>query len=133
MIHRAILGSLERFFGILIEHYKGNFPVWLSPTQVIILPITEKVNDYALKIETFLKKHGIRCETDLRNEKISYKIRDAEKNKIPYMVIVGNKEEKEGNISLRVHTIGDRGKMELEKFVEMVTNLDKNKSLKYII
>jgi len=133
MIHRAILGSLERFFGILIEHYKGNFPVWLSPVQVIVLPITEKVNNYALKIETFLKKHGIRCETDLRNEKISYKIRDAEKNKIPYMAIVGNKEEKEGNISLRVHTIGDKGKMELEKFVEMVVNLDKNKSLEYII
>ncbi|MCP2597054.1 threonine--tRNA ligase [Candidatus Aminicenantes bacterium AC-335-G13] len=133
MIHRAILGSLERFFGILIEHYKGNFPVWLAPIQVIILPITEKTNDYALKIEDSLKKYGIRCETDLRNEKISYKIRDAEKNKIPYMVIVGEREKKEGNISLRVHTIGDKGKMELEKFIEMVINLDKNKSLEYII
>ncbi|MCP2605175.1 threonine--tRNA ligase [Candidatus Aminicenantes bacterium AH-873-B07] len=133
MIHRAILGSLERFFGILIEHYKGNFPIWLSPVQAIVLPITDKVNNYALKIKEILKENGIRCETDLRNEKISYKIREAEKNKIPYMIIIGNKEKKENNISLRIHTIGDRGKMELEKFIEMVLKLDKDKSLKYII
>lgn len=131
MIHRALLGSLERFFGILIEHYEGNFPVWLAPLQVIILPVTEKNDNYANELKTKLIQSGIRCEVDLRNEKISYKIREAEKQKIPFMLIIGSKEEKAGDVSLRVHTIGDKGQFELEEFIKKVAELNANKSLEF--
>ena len=91
-IHRALLGSIERFFGVLIEHYAGNFPLWLAPVQIKIMPIADRHQDYALQIEKTLMAEGMRVETDSRNEKVGYKIREAELQKIPYMIIIGDKE-----------------------------------------
>ena len=117
MIHRAIFGSLERFIGILIEHYGGAFPVWLAPVQCVICPISEKHHDYAESILLKLKETGIRCELDDRNEKIGYKIRESEVNKIPYMCIVGDQEVENQSVSVRVQGKGDQGAMPVEKFI----------------
>jgi threonyl-tRNA synthetase len=129
LIHRAILGSLERFFGILIEHYNGNFPVWLAPVQVVILPIADRHNDYADSLDKMLKDNGLRSKVDFRREKVGYKIRDAEIHKIPFLLIVGDKEVKNSTASLRVHTVGDKGEADVNEFLEKVKELDKNKSL----
>ncbi|MEA2103174.1 MAG: threonine--tRNA ligase [Candidatus Cloacimonadota bacterium] len=118
MIHRALLGSLERFFGILIEHYEGNFPVWLAPVQVEIIPIGEHHFEYANKILAQLREAEIRAEVDFQNEKIGYKIRTAEKGKIPYMLIIGDKEIENENVSIRKHKKGDQGSTSLSEFVE---------------
>ena len=118
MIHRALLGSLERFFGILIEHYEGNFPVWLAPVQVEIIPIGEHHFEYANKILAQLREEEIRTEVDFQNEKIGYKIRTAEKGKIPYMLIIGDKEIENENVSIRKHKKGDQGSTSLSEFVE---------------
>jgi threonyl-tRNA synthetase len=120
MLHRVILGSIERFIGTLIEHYKGAFPVWLSPIQAIVIPITDKVHDYADTIETSLKKKDIRCEIDKRSEKLQYKIREAELNRIPYMLIVGDKEKEKGTVSVRARKEGDLGAVKIEEFIERV-------------
>jgi threonyl-tRNA synthetase len=101
MLHRVILGSLERFMGVLIEHYAGAFPVWLAPVQVVLLPITDRVHDYAEKVATAFRKDNLRIEVDDRAEKLQYKIREAQINKIPYMVIVGDQEQANGTISIR--------------------------------
>ncbi|HOL33268.1 MAG TPA: threonine--tRNA ligase [Candidatus Syntrophosphaera thermopropionivorans] len=115
MIHRAILGSIERFFATLLEYHSGNLPLWLSPIQLIILPITDNQLDYANKLkEQFLQK-GIRCEVDARNEKIGYKIREAETKKIPYMCIVGAKELENNILTLRRHLLGDLGAMTFDE------------------
>ena len=116
MIHRAPFGSLERFVAVLIEHCAGNFPLWLTPEQYSILPISEKYEDYAKKLSDTLKKSDIRGLIDLRDEKIGRKIRDAEVKKIPYMLIVGEKEAAEGTVSVRKHGEGDLGSMSLEDF-----------------
>jgi len=129
LIHRAILGSLERFFGVLIEHYNGNFPVWLAPVQVIIIPVAERHNDYANTIDKTFREEGLRSHADLRREKVGYKIRDAEIHKIPLILIVGDKEVTKGTASLRVHTKGDRGEVVVHEFLEKVKELDKNKYL----
>ena len=129
LIHRAILGSLERFFGVLIEHYNGNFPVWLAPVQAVILPIADRHNDYAQSLDKLFKENGLRSNLDLRREKIGYKIRDAETQKIPFILIVGDKEVKNKTASLRVHTMGDKGEVKVNEFLEKVKELDKNKSL----
>ncbi len=129
LIHRAILGSLERFFGVLIEHYNGNFPVWLAPVQVIIIPVAERHNDYAISLDKKFKENGLRSHADLRREKISYKIRDAEMHKIPLILIVGDKEVTQGTASLRIHTKGDRGEVVINEFLEKVKELDKNRNL----
>lgn len=129
LIHRAILGSLERFFGVLIEHYNGNFPVWLAPVQVIIIPVAERHNDYATSLDKTFKENGLRSDVDLRREKIGYKIRDAEIHKIPLILVVGDKEVTKGTASLRVHTKGDRGEVVINEFLEKVKELDKNKYL----
>lgn len=129
LIHRAILGSLERFFGVLIEHYNGNFPVWLAPVQAVILPIADRHNDYAQSLDKIFKENGLRSQLDLRREKIGHKIRDAETQKIPFILIVGDKEVKNGIASLRVHTVGDKGEVNVNEFLEKVKELDKNKSL----
>jgi len=129
LIHRAILGSLERFFGVLIEHYNGNFPVWLAPVQAVILPIADRHNDYAESLDKIFKENGLRSQLDLRREKIGYKVRDAETQKIPFILIVGDKEVKNGTASLRVHTVGDKGEVKVNEFLEKVKELDKNKSL----
>ena len=130
LIHRALLGSLERFFGILIEHYNGNFPVWLAPVQVNILPIAERHHDYALSLDRLFKEKGLRSRVDERREKIGYKIRDAESQKVPLLLIVGDKEATKGTASLRVHTQGDKGEVEVADFLEKVVDLNKNRELK---
>ncbi len=129
LIHRAILGSLERFFGVLIEHYNGNFPVWLAPVQVIIIPVAERHNDYAISLDKKFKENGLRSHADLRREKIGYKIRDAEMHKIPLILVVGDKEVTQGTASLRIHTKGDRGEVVINEFLEKVKELDKNRNL----
>jgi len=129
LIHRAILGSLERFFGVLIEHYNGNFPVWLAPVQVIIIPVAERHNDYAASLDKTFKENGLRSRVDLRREKIGYKIRDAEIHKIPLILVVGDKEVTKGTASLRVHTQGDKGEVVVNEFLEKVKELDENKYL----
>ncbi len=119
-VHRALLGSLERFFGILIEHYAGAFPVWLSPEQVIILTVSEKYNDYAKKVNSILLNNGIRSIIDIRNEKLSYKIREAEILKIPYMAVVGEKEESDQTISVRTRGKEDLGSMSIDAFLSKI-------------
>jgi len=109
MVHRALLGSVERFFGILIEHYAGAFPLWLAPTQVEICPVSEKVAEYAKHVHETLKNHGIRVHLDDRNEKLPAKIRDAQMQKVPYMLVVGPKEAEAGSVSVRHRTKGDLG------------------------
>lgn len=120
MIHRALLGSLERFFGCLIEHYAGAFPVWLSPVQAKVMTITDRQNDYAGEIIKNLLESGIRGEGDLRNEKIGFKIREAQIEKIPYMLIVGNKEVESKTVSIRKRGGTDMGTMEVGKFIETI-------------
>ncbi len=120
MIHRAPFGSLERFVAVMIEHCAGNFPLWLTPDQAIILPISEKYEKYAKKVLTLLNNYEIRTLIDERNEKTGKKIRDAEMRKIPFMLIVGEKEEAEGTVSVRKHGSGDLGTHTIEEFVEMV-------------
>jgi len=129
MVHRALLGSLERFFGILIEHYKGNFPFWLAPVQVIVLPISDRHEEYAQSLDKRLRERGIRSQTDSRREKIGYKIRDAENQKIPVILVVGDKEVAEGTAALRVHTQGDKGPVQIAEFLEKIVDLNENKSL----
>jgi threonyl-tRNA synthetase len=120
IIHRAPLSTHERFIGFLLEHYAGNLPVWLSPTQVAVLPISDKYNEYAQKVVDFLKKCDIRASFDDRSEKIGRKIRDAETKKIPYMVVIGEQEMNEENLAVRKHGEGDKGKMNLNEFAELI-------------
>ena len=120
MIHRVVYGSIERFIGILIEHYAGKFPVWLAPVQVKILPISEKFFGYGEEVLKKLKDAGIRCEMDNRDEKIGYKIRSAQMEKVPYMLIVGQKEEESGNVSVRSRDDGNLGSQELDAFIQKV-------------
>jgi threonyl-tRNA synthetase len=127
MLHRAILGSLERFIGILIEHYGGKFPLWLSPVQAIILPISDKFNEYARKIETDLKKNGVRVETDASSEKLGYKIRKAQMNKIPYMLIVGEKELGSQAVSVRHRDRGDLGSSKPEEILKIILEENANR------
>ena len=129
LIHRALLGSLERFFGILIEHYNGNFPLWLAPVQVIIIPVADRHNAYAEALDDTFKENGLRSSVNIRREKVGYKIRDAETHKIPLILIVGDKEVSQQNVSLRIHTEGDRGKIGVNEFLEKVKEMIKNRSL----
>lgn len=117
MIHRVIFGSIERFIGILTEHYAGAFPAWLAPVQVKVIPIAERHQDYAQKVADQLIANGIRMEMDARSEKVGYKIREAQMQKIPYMLIVGDQEEENGTVGVRERTKGDIGAMELDQFV----------------
>lgn len=120
MIHRVIFGSIERFIGILIEHYAGAFPLWLAPVQARVLPISERHHDYAKQIKARLDEAGIRVELDERNEKIGYKIREAQVQKIPYMLIVGDKEQNESTVSVRTREKGDIGSKPLSEFIDEV-------------
>lgn len=126
MIHRAPFGSLERFIAVLIEHCGGKFPLWLTPDQVAILPISEKYNDYAKKVLGLLNNSDIRGLVDDRNEKIGKKIRDNEINKIPYMLVVGEKEEAEGKVAVREHGKGDIGVMTIEEFAKLINTTIEN-------
>jgi threonyl-tRNA synthetase len=120
MLHRAILGSIERFIGILIEQYEGKFPVWLAPIQAVILNITDKQSGYAEKIEKMIKNKRIRVISDLRNEKIGYKIREHTLKRIPYMIVVGDREMKESTISVRDLGGKDLGVMQIDDFISLV-------------
>ncbi len=117
MIHRVVLGSIERFIGVITEHFAGAFPLWLSPVQAVVLPISEKFAGYAQKVAEQLDAAGLRCETDLRPEKVGYKIRQAQLQKVPYMLVVGEKEEAEGSVSVRSRNEGDKGAMALDAFI----------------
>jgi threonyl-tRNA synthetase len=120
MIHRALLGSLERFFGLLIEHYAGAFPIWLSPVQISLLPITEEQHGYAREIKKILEQKGFRVRSDERNEKINFKIRESEVEKIPYMFILGKKEAGKRTVSVRRHGAGDLGEFSLEDIIARI-------------
>lgn len=117
MIHRVVFGSIERFIGILTEHYAGAFPTWLAPVQVKVMPITDRSRDYAQSIYDKLSEQGIRAETDFRSEKIGYKIREAQMQKIPYMLVVGDKESESGLVAVRTRAGGDEGTMTLDAFL----------------
>ncbi|PIP67895.1 MAG: threonine--tRNA ligase [Candidatus Omnitrophica bacterium CG22_combo_CG10-13_8_21_14_all_43_16] len=127
MLHRVILGSMERFMGTLIEHYAGAFPVWLAPVQAAIIPITDRSHDYADNIFRQLQNEDIRVEVDKRNEKLQYKIRESEMNKIPYMLIIGDKEKEAGTVSVRARKEGDIGAVKIEEFIARVKKEIKNK------
>ena len=120
MIHRAPFGSMERFVAVLIEHTAGHFPLWLTPDQVIVLPISEKFNDYAQKVNAYLNANDVRSTVDERNEKIGRKIRDNEMKRIPYMLVVGEKEQAEGTVSVRKQGQGDQGSMKFEDFAKKI-------------
>lgn len=128
MVHRALLGSIERFMGVLIEHYGGSFPVWLAPIQVAVIPVSQNYFDYAQKIVSSLIDENIRVKFDKRNEKIGYKIRDWETQKVPYMLIVGDKEETNKTISIRKHKHGDLGESKLDEFISELKSSIKNKT-----
>ena len=127
MIHRVVFGSIERFIGILIEHFAGAFPTWLAPVQVRVLPISDKYMDYAKKVEAQLNEEGIRVDVDTRSEKIGYKIREARKARIPYMLVVGEKEAAEGKVSVRSRFLGDEGQKDLGEFIAAIEEEIQNK------
>jgi len=127
MVHRALMGSLERFFGILIEHYGGSFPTWLAPVQVAVLPITDKHHEYANSVEQALRKAGVRVDIDRRNEKIGFKIREKEVQKVPYMLIIGDREIENQQLSVRHHGEGDLGTFSLDDFLARVKDETENK------
>jgi len=120
MVHRVILGAIERFVGVLIEHYAGNFPLWLSPVQARVVNVTDRQADYAREVTQLLREAGVRVDSDLRNEKLGYKIREAQIEKIPYMLVIGDKEVEEGTLSPR-HRSGDSlNAMKPDEFIQLV-------------
>jgi len=120
MIHRAIFGSLERFIAILIEHYAGDFPLWIAPRQVVVIPISESSRDYAGEVASGLEKSGIRVEVDARDEKVGYKIREGETGRVPYMLVVGGNEMDNGTVSVRRRKEGNLGEMPLDDFLSLI-------------
>ena len=129
MIHRVVLGSIERFIGVITEHFAGAFPVWLAPVQVKVMTITDRSRDWAVEVAKRLEAAGIRVETDLRNEKIGYKIREAQSLKIPYMLVLGDKEAEAGTVSVRTRAGGDKGAMPLDEFTAEILEQIKARSL----
>lgn len=129
MIHRALFGSIERFFGVLIEHYAGAFPLWLAPVQVTVLPITDRINDYAEQVAAELRNSGFRVEANTKSDKIGAKIRDAQMQKIPYMLVLGDQELENGQVAVRERKQGDVGAMSLAEFKEMITQQRAGRSL----
>jgi len=129
MVHRALLGSLERFFGVLVEHYNGSFPLWLAPVQAVVLPIAERHEAYARALDGKLRAAGLRSAIDLSREKVGKKIREAEMQKVPVILVVGDKEVERGTAALRVHGQGDKGEVPVDRFIEQAKELDRNKSL----
>jgi threonyl-tRNA synthetase len=133
MVHRALLGSIERFFGVLVEHYRGAFPLWLAPVQAVVAPVSDAYQAYARQVLDGLLQAGLRAELDSRSEGLNRKIRDAEVQKVPYIVIVGEQEQQQGVIALRIHRLGDRGKMTLADFIQKVKPLIEDKRAAYEI
>ena len=129
MIHRALFGSVERFFGVLVEHFAGAFPFWLAPVQIAVLPITDRTAEYATEITNELKALGFRVESDLRSEKIGAKIRNAQLNKVPFMLVLGDKEFEEKKVAVREKVNGDLGAMSLADFIEMARRLRETRAL----
>src|SRR5919199_219354 len=129
MVHRALFGSIERFFGILIEQYTGAFPVWLAPVQVAVLPITDRVNDYVEDVARQLRQAGLRVETNTRGDKIGAKIRNAQLQKIPFMLVCGDREMEEGRVAVRERSRGDIGAMPLEEFRDLALRLVRERAL----
>ena len=127
MIHRVVLGSIERFIGIITEHYAGAFPLWLAPVQVKILPIGEGHIEYANKVKDILEENHLRVEVDARNEKIGYKIREAQLKKVPYMLVVGDKEMAEGLVAVRSRSEGELGQLTIEDFTKRAVEEVKSK------
>ena len=132
IIHRTSMGCYERTLAWLIEKYAGMFPTWLCPEQVRVIPISEKFHDYAAKVEAQLKENGIRCSVDQRSEKMGYKIREARLARVPYMLIVGAKEEEEGKVSVRSRYLGDEGMKDLGEFLTSIKEEIKNKTIRKI-
>ncbi|MBQ7879015.1 MAG: threonine--tRNA ligase, partial [Clostridia bacterium] len=128
MVHRVVFGSIERFIGILIEHFAGKFPVWVSPVQVKILPITDKQEEYAKTLCAKMKEKGIRVVVDDRNEKIGYKIREAQMEKVPYMLVVGANEQEQGTVAVRRRDKGDTGAVSADEFIATVLDDIANKT-----
>ena len=128
MIHRVVFGSIERFIGIITEHFAGAFPVWLSPVQVKVMPITDRTSDYAKDVAAKLSAAGVRVETDLRNEKIGYKIREAQMQKTPYMLVIGDREAESGAVAVRTRSGEDLGAMPLDAFIERIAGEIKSRS-----
>ena len=128
MIHRVVFGSIERFIGVITEHYAGAFPVWLSPVQATVMPITDRANEYAEEVKTKLAAAGVRVETDLRNEKIGYKIREAQMQKLPYMLVVGDKEREAGTVAVRTRGGVDLGAMPVDEFIAKITEQIKTRA-----
>jgi threonyl-tRNA synthetase len=120
MIHRALMGSLERFIGCLVEHYAGAFPVWLAPVQAIVLTVTDRGDDFSKEVAAKLKEAGLRVEVDNRNEKLGYKIREAQLNKIPYMLVVGDREVEDKTVSPRLRGEGNLDPMSVDKLIEVM-------------
>ena len=120
MLHRVVFGSIERFIGILIEHYAGKFPVWLAPVQVKVLPISNTFLPYAILVFNKLKAAGIRCELDTRDEKLGFKIREAQLDKVPYMVVLGKNEQDNSRVAVRGREAGDLGGMSVEELIRRV-------------
>jgi threonyl-tRNA synthetase len=129
MVHRALFGSIERFFGVLIEHYAGAFPLWLAPVQVAVLPITDRVNEYAERVAAELRAAGLRVDVNVRSDKIGAKIRDAQLRKIPFMLVLGDREVEEGRVAVRERSKGDLGTMTIEEFKQAALALNKRRAL----
>jgi threonyl-tRNA synthetase len=129
MVHRALFGSIERFFGVLIEHYAGAFPMWLAPVQVAVLPITDRVNEYATEVAEELRRNRMRVEANLRSEKIGAKIRDAQLQKTPFMLVLGDREMEQKNVAVRERSQGDLGIMSLEDFLMMTRKLIESRAV----
>jgi threonyl-tRNA synthetase len=129
MIHRALMGSYERFIGILLEHLEGELPVWLAAVQAIVLPIADRHLDYATAVASRLVEAGLRAEVDTRSESVARKIRDAELRKIPYMLVVGDREQEAGEVGVREHRHGDQGSVGVEAFIERLKEQVESRSL----
>jgi threonyl-tRNA synthetase len=129
MVHRALYGSIERFFGILIEHYAGAFPVWLAPVQAIVLPITDRQTEYARQVRQQLEEAGVRATIDDRSEKVNLKIRDAQMQKVPYMLVVGDREQQNGQVAVRNRKHGDQGAKPLADFIAEIRGLIESKAV----
>ncbi|HYG11451.1 MAG TPA: threonine--tRNA ligase [Pyrinomonadaceae bacterium] len=129
MVHRALFGSIERFFGVLIEHYAGAFPLWLAPVQVAVLPITDRINEYAESVARELREAGVRVEANTRSDKIGAKIRDAQLQKVPFMLVLGDREMEQGNVAVRERAKGDLGSMPTEDFKRMARALIESRAL----
>jgi threonyl-tRNA synthetase len=130
MVHRALYGSIERFFGTLIEHYAGAFPVWLAPVQAVVMPITDRQQEYAQKVHAQLEAAGLRVHLDDRKEKVNLKIREAQLQKVPYMLVVGDREAEAGTVSVRHRKHADLGVKPLAQFIEEIRTMIDTKSAK---